>query len=79
MRRESVWERVPEVGRSQFGKRCQLRLGLAFGHVWGPFWMGKNVFRLYYTIKDILYHLFGYWGSGWDGCERGTLDDVCYL
>jgi hypothetical protein len=79
MRQESVWERVPEVGPSQLGKRCQLgfgfgywaRLGAVFDHK-------KDVFGFYYTNKNLHYPFRGYWGTGWDGCRRGTLDDVVY-
>jgi hypothetical protein len=78
MRRESVWEWVPEVRASKSGKQCQLSLGLAFGRVWGPFWMGKNVFRLYYTLTDIFYHSFGYWGR--DGMDAsGALWMTCAI
>ena len=51
---------------------------LAVVLIWQGFRVGKNVFRLYYTIKTLLCDLFSYWGVGQDGLQRGTLDDMFY-
>ena len=39
----------------------------------------QDVFRVYYTNEDLYCPFRRYWGAGWDGCGRGTSDDVCYL
>jgi hypothetical protein len=52
---------------------------LAVGRVWRGFWVGKNVFRFYYTNKTLFCNLVGYWEAGQDGLQRGTLDDVFYI
>jgi hypothetical protein len=41
--------------------------------------MGANVFMVYYTNENLSCLFRSYWGAGWDGCGRSTLDDVCYL
>jgi hypothetical protein len=38
----------------------------------------QDVFRIYYTNEDLSFPFRGYWGAGWDGCRRGTSDDVYY-
>jgi hypothetical protein len=78
MGRESVRERVPEVGPSQLGKRCQLGLGWLLSAFVGGFGWGKNVFRVNYTDKNSFHLLDDNWGVGWDGCRRAALDDVFY-
>jgi len=32
--------------------------------IWQGFWVGENVFRLYYTNKTLFCNLFSYWGAG---------------
>jgi len=51
---------------------------LTVGCIWWGFWVGKNVFRLYYTNKTLFCNLFGSWWAGQDGLQWGTLDDVFY-
>jgi hypothetical protein len=52
---------------------------LAVVRIWRGFRVGKNVFRFYYTNKTLFCNFLSYWGAGWDGLQRGTLDDVFYL
>jgi len=46
--------------------------------IWWGLWVGKNVFRLYYTNKTLFCNLFSYWGAGQDGLQQGKLDDMFY-
>ena len=56
-------------------KIYHLSRGLAFG---GGFGWGKSIFRVYYTNNSLSCSFLRYWGTGWDGCGRDTLDDVFY-
>jgi hypothetical protein len=70
MGRESIWQRVPEVGPSQFSKQCQLSLGFAFGGVLGGVLDGVNMYLGSIILIKTYSALFTAIG-GRDGMDAG--------
>jgi len=64
---------LEQVNITQFNAVALL---LAVGRDFG---LEKNIIRVKYNNKKLSRLFRSHWGAGWDGWQKGTLDDASFL